>query len=31
MCTAILTNRKTVAQATGTASASITKILNARS
>jgi N,N'-diacetylchitobiose transport system substrate-binding protein len=31
MCTAILTNRKTVAQATATASASITKILNARS
>ena len=31
MCTAILTNRKSVAQATATASASITKILNAKS
>ena len=31
MCTAILTNRKSVAKAAGDASASITKILNARS
>jgi N,N'-diacetylchitobiose transport system substrate-binding protein len=31
MCTAILTNRKSIPQATKTASASITKILNAKS
>jgi len=31
MCTTILTNRKSVAKATADASASITKILNAKS